>query len=114
MRSLQVDYADYYYYYDATSISSFDVPAVSTLRSQQDQSTSSPIMTFTTLPLLPPLTMLLLLYTPPIYAWGALGHMTIGYITQSFLLPSTTTFSQSLLSIHNTSYLASIAPWADH
>ena len=50
---------------------------------------------------------------PAVNAWGTLGHMTVGYIAQNFLSDDTVTWAQDLLDITNSSYLASVAPWAD-
>lgn len=50
---------------------------------------------------------------PGALAWGSLGHMTVGIIAQSFLTPSAEKWAQSLLGSTNSTYLASVAPWAD-
>ncbi|KAF2680131.1 hypothetical protein K458DRAFT_407457 [Lentithecium fluviatile CBS 122367] len=46
-------------------------------------------------------------------AWGALGHNTVAYIAQSFLLPQTAKYTQRLLNDTSNAYLANIATWAD-
>ncbi|KAF2253712.1 hypothetical protein BU26DRAFT_228778 [Trematosphaeria pertusa] len=46
-------------------------------------------------------------------AWGTLGHDTVAFIAQSFISPATVTYTQTLLNSTSSSYLASIATWAD-
>ncbi|KAH8695274.1 nuclease S1 [Talaromyces proteolyticus] len=46
-------------------------------------------------------------------AWGDLGHQTIGYIAQNFVNSTTESYCQGILGITNSSYLASVATWAD-
>jgi len=46
-------------------------------------------------------------------AWGALGHATIAFTASNFVAPGTKTFFQNLLNDTTTSYLASVASWAD-
>jgi hypothetical protein len=50
---------------------------------------------------------------PCAQAWGVLGHATVAYIAQNYLSTSTTTWAQGVLGDTSTSYLASIASWAD-
>ncbi|PSR87094.1 S1/P1 nuclease-domain-containing protein [Coniella lustricola] len=45
--------------------------------------------------------------------WGELGHATIAYVAQNFVSTSTAAWAQDLLDDTSTSYLASIASWAD-
>jgi hypothetical protein len=47
------------------------------------------------------------------HAWGELGHATIAFIAQNFLTPSTATWAQGVLNDSSSTYLASIASWAD-
>lgn len=48
------------------------------------------------------------------HAWGELGHATIAYVAQNYLTPSAASWAQSVLgSTSSSSYLASIASWAD-
>ncbi|KAK3048873.1 hypothetical protein LTR09_009768 [Extremus antarcticus] len=46
-------------------------------------------------------------------AWGGLGHQTTGFIAQNFVHPATEAWAQNILSNTNSSYLASVATWAD-
>lgn len=46
-------------------------------------------------------------------AWGVLGHATVAYIAQNYLSSETTTWAQGVLGDTSSSYLASIASWAD-
>ncbi|MCJ1414904.1 hypothetical protein MMC32_001234 [Xylographa parallela] len=55
----------------------------------------------------------LLAVLPNAYAWGELGHMAIAYVAQNFLTAKTVTYCQKILNDTSTSYLASVAPWAD-
>lgn len=47
------------------------------------------------------------------HAWGNMGHETIAYIAQSFVASSTATYCKNILGDTSTSYLASVATWAD-
>jgi hypothetical protein len=47
------------------------------------------------------------------HAWGELGHATVAYVAQNFLSTSTATWAKGVLNDTSTSYLASIASWAD-
>ena len=51
--------------------------------------------------------------TPTAMAWGDLGHQTVAYIAQNFVSDDTAKWAQGILDISNSSYLASVAPWAD-
>ena len=55
----------------------------------------------------------LLSLTPSALAWGALGHETIAYIAQDFVTASTRAWAQDILDDTSSSYLASVATWAD-
>ena len=46
-------------------------------------------------------------------AWGDLGHETIAYIAQDFVSSQTATFVQKILGSTSSSYMASVATWAD-
>lgn len=46
-------------------------------------------------------------------AWGNLGHMTVGFIAQKYLSSKTVTWAQGIVGSTNSSYLASVATWAD-
>jgi hypothetical protein len=46
-------------------------------------------------------------------AWGDLGHQTIGYIAENFVNSTTESYCKGILGISNSSYLASVATWAD-
>ncbi|CEN60731.1 hypothetical protein ASPCAL03164 [Aspergillus calidoustus] len=53
---------------------------------------------------------------PTALAWGAMGHETVAYIAQNFVSPRTAAFCKEILgsaSNSSSSYLASVAPWAD-
>jgi uncharacterized membrane protein YeaQ/YmgE (transglycosylase-associated protein family) len=50
---------------------------------------------------------------PSTYAWGALGHETVGYVASNFLQPATVTWAQNILKDSTSSYLANVASWAD-
>ncbi|EFX03737.1 nuclease s1 [Grosmannia clavigera kw1407] len=47
------------------------------------------------------------------HAWGSLGHATVAYVAQDFVTADTKAWAQGVLSDTSTSYLASIASWAD-
>lgn len=55
----------------------------------------------------------LLFLAPGAFAWGDLGHETIAYIAQDYVKSTTKTFVEDILSIKNSSYMASVATWAD-
>lgn len=63
--------------------------------------------------MLSPSLLALLATLPRSYAWGNLGHETIAYIAQSFVAPSTASYCQGILGDTSSSYLASVATWAD-
>ncbi|KAJ5894315.1 hypothetical protein N7495_006006 [Penicillium taxi] len=46
-------------------------------------------------------------------AWGKLGHATVAYIAQNYVSSSTESWAQDILDDSSSSYLASIASWAD-
>lgn len=46
-------------------------------------------------------------------AWGAMGHETVAYVAQNFVTDATKTYFQDVLGDTSSSYLASVAPWAD-
>ncbi|RDW58396.1 hypothetical protein BP5796_12326 [Coleophoma crateriformis] len=50
---------------------------------------------------------------PSAQAWGVLGHATVAYIAQNYVSDATATWAQGLLGDTSTSYLASVASWAD-
>lgn len=50
---------------------------------------------------------------PSVYAWGQLGHQTIGLIAQSYLLPDTIEKVQFYLNDTTPTYMGNIATWAD-
>ena len=50
---------------------------------------------------------------PSTYAWGALGHETVGYVASNFLQPQTVAWAQNILKDTTSSYLANVASWAD-
>ncbi|KKY15674.1 putative nuclease s1 [Diplodia seriata] len=57
-----------------------------------------------TLPLLP----------ASVSAWGTLGHETVAFIAQNFVTAETASWAQGILDVSSTSsYLASVATWAD-
>lgn len=56
-----------------------------------------------TLPLLPAV----------VNAWGTLGHETVAFIAQNFVSADTATWAQGILDSTSSSYLASVATWAD-
>ncbi|KAK3202498.1 hypothetical protein GRF29_161g1449716 [Pseudopithomyces chartarum] len=64
---------------------------------------------------LPKATLLSLALTlpAPTLAWGTLGHDTVAFIAQHFVSNATASFASSLLNDTSSSYLASIATWAD-
>ncbi|OSD02324.1 nuclease Le1 [Trametes coccinea BRFM310] len=47
------------------------------------------------------------------FAWGTLGHQTVGYIAQEFLAPKALAFVQSSLGSTYDESLGPAAPWAD-
>lgn len=47
------------------------------------------------------------------HAWGTLGHETVAFIAQNFVSADTKTWAQGILDDTSTSYLASVATWAD-
>lgn len=55
----------------------------------------------------------LLLLAPRVLAWGTLGHETIAYMAQDYVQSSTKTYVEGILGISNSSYMASVATWAD-
>ncbi|KAF2474153.1 uncharacterized protein BDR25DRAFT_332322 [Lindgomyces ingoldianus] len=55
----------------------------------------------------------LLPFLPCTSAWGTLGHDTVAFIAQNFVSASTATWAQNILADTSTSYLASVATWAD-
>ncbi|TKA61091.1 hypothetical protein B0A55_11045 [Friedmanniomyces simplex] len=57
------------------------------------------------------LTLALVLHTA--HAWGTLGHETIAYIAQHYVSNHTTHWAQTTLIDTSSSYLASVATWAD-
>ncbi|KAK4611823.1 Nuclease S1 [Fulvia fulva] len=58
-----------------------------------------------------PLTLLAI--APSAYAWGSLGHETVAYIASHYVKSHTKTWAQDILNDNTTSYLASVATWAD-
>jgi len=46
-------------------------------------------------------------------AWGGMGHETIAFIAQNFVTAQTKSFCQNILGDTSTSYLATVATWAD-
>lgn len=48
-----------------------------------------------------------------VYAWGQLGHQTVGLIAQSYLLPDTVEKVQYYLNDTSPIYMGNIATWAD-
>ncbi|UKZ52684.1 hypothetical protein TrVGV298_006465 [Trichoderma virens] len=46
-------------------------------------------------------------------AWGVLGHATVAYVAQHYLNSATASWAQGVLNDTSSSYLASIASWAD-
>lgn len=63
--------------------------------------------------LLPTLLTLHLTTLPSTSAWGTLGHTTVAYIASNFVQPSTEAYFQNILHNTSSSYLASVATWAD-
>ncbi|KAK8155823.1 nuclease PA3 [Phyllosticta citrichinensis] len=53
------------------------------------------------------------LLTSQAHAWGYLGHETVAFIAQNFVSSETATWAQDILADDGTSYLASVATWAD-
>ncbi|KAM0720907.1 hypothetical protein Q7P37_003192 [Cladosporium fusiforme] len=47
------------------------------------------------------------------YAWGALGHQTIGYIASNLVGNDTRAWAQAILNDTSDGYIANIASWAD-
>ncbi|EKG11768.1 S1/P1 nuclease [Macrophomina phaseolina MS6] len=47
------------------------------------------------------------------HAWGTLGHETVAFIAQNFVSAGTKTWAQGILDTTSSSYLASVATWAD-
>ncbi|ETR99726.1 S1/P1 nuclease [Trichoderma reesei RUT C-30] len=47
------------------------------------------------------------------HAWGVLGHATVAYVAQHYLNAATASWAQGVLNDTSSSYLASIASWAD-
>lgn len=62
-----------------------------------------PILFFTVGPLL----------ATPACAWGTVGHETVAYIAQNFVSSATASYVQEVLGSSSTSYMASVATWAD-
>ncbi|KAF2811258.1 uncharacterized protein BDZ99DRAFT_385627 [Mytilinidion resinicola] len=56
---------------------------------------------------------LLLTTTPLVSAWGTLGHDTVAYIAQNFVTNATESWAQGILADTSSSYMASVATWAD-
>ncbi|KAE8447687.1 hypothetical protein EG329_010493 [Mollisiaceae sp. DMI_Dod_QoI] len=50
---------------------------------------------------------------PSAAAWGSLGHETVAYIASNFVAAQTKNVFQTLLHNETSSYLASVATWAD-
>ncbi|KAJ7292214.1 putative nuclease PA3 [Mycena rebaudengoi] len=48
-----------------------------------------------------------------VHAWGVLGHATVAYIAQNYVTPETASWAQGVLNDTSSSYLASIASFAD-
>jgi hypothetical protein len=46
-------------------------------------------------------------------AWGAMGHETVAFIAQNFVTPATASYCRNILGDSSTTYLASVATWAD-
>lgn len=57
--------------------------------------------------------LLLLSLTPSGFAWGTLGHETIAYMAQDYVSSTTKSYVEGILGIANSSYMASVATWAD-
>ncbi|KAK8204990.1 S1/P1 nuclease [Phyllosticta capitalensis] len=55
----------------------------------------------------------LCLLSSNVHAWGYLGHETVAFIAQNFVSQETSTWAQGILGDDGTSYLASVATWAD-
>lgn len=61
-----------------------------------------------------PLAALFLIATaPPALAWGTLGHDTVALIAQQYVSSSTQSWAQRILDDTSSTYLASVATWAD-
>lgn len=52
-------------------------------------------------------------FVPIAAAWGSLGHETVAYIASNFVAAETKTLFQTILYNDSSSYLASVATWAD-
>ena len=50
---------------------------------------------------------------PQAMAWGNFGHQTVAYVAQDFIAPATVTWVQNILGSSSSSYMASVATWAD-
>lgn len=50
---------------------------------------------------------------PHAYTWGTLGHTTVAYVATNFVDKQTHDYFQTLLGNTSSSYLASVATWAD-
>ncbi|KAK3112271.1 hypothetical protein LTR53_011628 [Teratosphaeriaceae sp. CCFEE 6253] len=50
---------------------------------------------------------------PSALAWGTLGHETIAFIAQHYVANTTAAWAQTILANTSTTYLASVATWAD-
>ncbi|KAF1983406.1 S1/P1 nuclease [Aulographum hederae CBS 113979] len=50
---------------------------------------------------------------PSALAWGTLGHDTVALIAQKYLANDTVTYVQDILGVSTSTYLASVATWAD-
>jgi len=50
---------------------------------------------------------------PAVRAWGEFAHETIAFIAQDFVSPATVTFAQKILGDTSSTYMASVASWAD-
>ncbi len=46
-------------------------------------------------------------------AWGSLGHTTVAYIAQNFVNSKTAAYVQNVLGDTSSTYMASVATWAD-
>ncbi|ATZ52163.1 hypothetical protein BCIN_07g06590 [Botrytis cinerea B05.10] len=57
--------------------------------------------------------LLLSSWVPATYAWGTLGHYTVGYVATNFVSTATKTYFQDILGDTSADYLASVAAWAD-
>jgi hypothetical protein len=50
---------------------------------------------------------------PSVQAWGGLGHETVAFVATNFVHRDTQAYFQNLLQDDSSSYLASVATWAD-